>query len=154
DTIWFPERALAELPDVDLSFLLFPVEHPEFFDSVLLDGHLVREIAVKQADPPSHWIWGAFRMSGRGYRDLNALWKARARRDEYFGTLVNSYLAAGGQAAGVKAGESYVDVGTLDGYRAAMTLLQGARKSSPSRFLPAGSKWLRMPATAADGVGR
>src|SRR5436305_13372434 len=37
DTVWFPERALAELPDDVLSFLLFPVEKPEFFDAVLLD---------------------------------------------------------------------------------------------------------------------
>src|SRR5207237_10484643 len=32
DTVWFPKRALAELPDEVFSFLLFPVERPEFFD--------------------------------------------------------------------------------------------------------------------------
>ena len=42
-----------------------------------------------------------------------------ACRDEYFGTLVNAYLAQGGRAIGVKAGSAYVDVGTVDGYRAA-----------------------------------
>src|SRR3954463_9454720 len=63
DTIWFPEDALKELPDADLSFLLFPVEHPEFFDAVVLDGDRVREIQVKQAGAQSNWIWGAFRMS-------------------------------------------------------------------------------------------
>src|SRR3712207_5034944 len=36
DTIWFPESGLAELPADALSFLLFPVEHPEFFDAVVL----------------------------------------------------------------------------------------------------------------------
>jgi glucose-1-phosphate thymidylyltransferase len=33
-------------------------------------------------------------------------------------------LAQGGEAAGVKAGAAYVDVGTLHGYRAALRLLE------------------------------
>src|ERR1041385_5770573 len=33
DTIWFPEYGLAHLPDTPLSFLLFPVQHPELFDA-------------------------------------------------------------------------------------------------------------------------
>ncbi len=123
DTVWFPKAALGKLPDADLSFLLFPVEHPEFFDAVVLDGDAVREIQVKRRDASSNWIWGAFRMSARGFRDLNALWEARSRQDEYFGTLVNSYLAAGGCGVGIKAGESYVDVGTINGYRTAIALL-------------------------------
>jgi glucose-1-phosphate thymidylyltransferase len=123
DTVWFPQAALAELPATDLSFLLFPVEHPEYFDAVVMDGDAVREIQVKQADATSQWIWGAFRMSAAGFRDLRLLWEQRARRDEYFGTLVNGYLAAGGRATGVKAGSAYVDVGTLNGYRTAISLL-------------------------------
>jgi hypothetical protein len=47
----------------------------------------------------------------------------RNRRDEYIGTLVNAWLARGGNALGIRAGESYVDVGTLNGYREAMNLL-------------------------------
>ncbi len=123
DTVWFPKAALQSLPDADLSFLLFPVEHPEFFDAVVLDGDHVTEIQVKQPNATSRWIWGAFRMSARGFRELQALWSGRERRDEYFGTLVNAYLSAGGRGIGVKAGESYVDVGTIDGYRTAMALL-------------------------------
>jgi glucose-1-phosphate thymidylyltransferase len=124
DTVWFPADALAALPDDVLSFLLFPVERPEFFDAVVTahDGH-VREIQVKRADAASSWIWGAFKMPGRTFAELNALWRARDRSDEYFGTLVNAYLAAGGAARGVRAGDAYVDVGTLHGYRAAMRLL-------------------------------
>src|SRR4051794_31347220 len=40
DTIWFPENGLCSLADDKLSFLLFPVERPEFFDAVItnLDG--------------------------------------------------------------------------------------------------------------------
>ncbi|MCK1495176.1 nucleotidyltransferase family protein [Bradyrhizobium sp. 180] len=123
DTVWFPKAALQALPDADLSFLLFPVERPEFFDAVVVEGDNVREIQVKQPTPTSRWIWGAFRMSATGFRELHALWNARDRRDEYFGTLVNAYLQAGGVGIGVKAGESYVDVGTVDGYRKAMALL-------------------------------
>ena len=37
---------------------------------------------------------------------------------------VNAWLAQGGEAVGVRAGESYVDVGTLDGYRSAMQMLR------------------------------
>jgi glucose-1-phosphate thymidylyltransferase len=124
DTIWFPESALAQLPEDELAFLLFPVDQPQFFDAVVLDtDDRVREIQVKRPDAASNWIWGAFKMPGRVLHDLCRLWIARERQDEYIGTLVNAYLAAGGVAAGVKAGHSYVDVGTLHGYRAAISLL-------------------------------
>ncbi|WP_398466596.1 nucleotidyltransferase family protein [Tardiphaga sp.] len=125
DTIWFPEAALAALPDHALSFLLFPVERPEFFDAVVMQGDAVTEIQVKQKNATSKWIWGAFRMSGAGFRQLQALWERRGCSDEYIGTLVNSYLAEGGAATGMRVGESYVDVGTLNGYRTAMKLLLG-----------------------------
>src|SRR4051812_46933762 len=63
DTVWFPDTALAALPDRELAFLLFPVERPEFFDAVVLDGNgRVQEIQVKQPRPASNWIWGAFKM--------------------------------------------------------------------------------------------
>jgi glucose-1-phosphate thymidylyltransferase len=123
DTVWFPKNALALLPDHELAFLLFPVEQPSLFDAVVLDGERVREIQVKQPNAASNWIWGAFRMPGRVFHDLHDLWRARPDPDEYIGTLVNSYLAQGGAACGVKAGHAYVDVGTVHGYRAAIALL-------------------------------
>jgi glucose-1-phosphate thymidylyltransferase len=133
DTIWFPEDGLARLSDEHLSFLLFPVERPEFFDAVVLDGHdRVLEIQVKSPIAASHWIWGAFKMPGHVLHALHALWLVRERRDEYVGTLVNAYLAAGGNAVGVRAGEAYVDVGTLNGYRAALRLLTMAAESAPA----------------------
>jgi glucose-1-phosphate thymidylyltransferase len=135
DTIWFPKAALHDLPNGMLSFLLFPVERPELFDAVVLDGEAVREIQVKRRDAASRWIWGAFRMPAAVFRDLHDLWKARDRRDEYFGTLVNAYLAAGGFAVGVKCGESYVDVGTLHGYRTAMGFLSDLRESVPTTHI-------------------
>jgi glucose-1-phosphate thymidylyltransferase len=123
DTIWFPKSALQDLPSDTLSFLLFPVERPEFFDAVVLDNERVVEIQVKQMNARSHWIWGAFKMPGKVFNALHQLWIARGRSDEFFGTLVNAYLAEGGDAIGIKAGSAYVDVGTLHGYRNAMHLL-------------------------------
>jgi glucose-1-phosphate thymidylyltransferase len=128
DTIWFPEDALARLPDHTLSFLLFPVDRPDLFDAVVCDAAgMVREIQVKRTRAASNWIWGAFKMRGSILRDLFRLWNARRRQDEYVGTLVNAWLASGGQATGVPAGESYVDVGTVRGYREAVALLSHER---------------------------
>ncbi|AWN48306.1 nucleotidyltransferase [Methylobacterium terrae] len=123
DTVWFPDDGLARLPAEGLSFLLFPVERPELFDAVVLDGDAVREIQVKRRDAASPWVWGAFKLTGRILAELNALWQERQCRDEYIGTLVNAWLAAGGRAVGLRAGSAYVDTGTLHGYRAAMALL-------------------------------
>jgi dTDP-glucose pyrophosphorylase len=109
DTIWFPEDGLCALADDALSFLLFPVEQPEFFDAVVTDSNgYVRQIQVKKPGADSSWIWGAFKMPGAILRDLFNLWCQRERGDEYFGTLINAYLAQGGSAQAVRAGRSYV----------------------------------------------
>jgi dTDP-glucose pyrophosphorylase len=127
DTVWFPEDGLGLIDPDRLSFLLFPVSEPSLFDAVVTDADgRVREIQVKARDPRSHWVWGAFGMPGAVLHELHRLWLARERRDEYFGTLVNAYIAAGGEATAVPAGESYVDVGTLNGYREAIRLLSRA----------------------------
>jgi glucose-1-phosphate thymidylyltransferase len=136
DTIWFPEDGLTALPDGVLSFLLFPVDHPEFFDAVVTDqADRVQEIQVKQRGARSNWIWGAFKMPGYVLRELFDLWNERGRSDEYLGTLVNAYLGHGHEALAVRAGESYVDIGTLHGYRSAINLLS----SMGRRQLGAGS---------------
>lgn len=124
DTVWFPENGYTHLHDDTLSFLCFPVEQPELFDAVVFDdGEAVVEIQVKKANASSHWVWGAFKMNGAILRDLRLLWIEREQRDEYFGTLVNAWLARGNTARAVRAGERYVDVGTLNGYREASRLL-------------------------------
>ena len=129
DTIWFPENGLTALPDDELSFLLFPVGQPQFFDAVVTDDNdRVEEIQVKQSDARSNWVWGAFKMPGTVFHELHQLWLAREPRDEYIGTLVNEWIARGGSARGVRAGESYVDVGTLHGYREAIMLLNERRE--------------------------
>ena len=135
DTIWFPEDALRELPDDQLSFLLFPVDHPEFFDAVETDhSDNVLSIQVKQKNARSNWIWGAFKMPGHVFHYLYDLWCRPERGDEYFGTLINAWLADGGHATAVRAGRGYVDVGTLHGYRSAIRLLE---QGEPSFGAPA-----------------
>ena len=62
-------------------------------------------------------------MPGSVLHELHALWQERGRSDEYIGTLVNAWMAKGGQACGVRAGFAYVDVGTINGYREALQLL-------------------------------
>lgn len=154
DTVWFPESALSELPDDTLSFLLFPVERPEFFDAVVLDQtDRVQEIQVKQKDASSRWIWGAFKMPGRVLHDLKALWLQRRCQDEYIGTLVNAYLGAGGEAVGIKAGQAYVDVGTLHGYRAAISLLGNVGEQDAAARAELGwpAGYLREGSPASDG---
>lgn len=147
DTIWFPEDGLSGLPDDVLSFLLFPVDRPEAFDAVVTDedGN-VQEIQVKHPDARSHWIWGAFKLPGHVLHALEALWRERGRRDEYIGTLVNAYIHGGGRAVGVRAGEAYVDVGTVHGYREALNLL-GARRREQQQ--PAGPQ----PTTICSHAG-
>lgn len=131
DTIWFPAHGFGELPDDVLSFLLFPVAQPQFFDAVVTDdAGFVEEVQVKQPAPRSRWVWGGFKLTGAILRELHALWLEPGRRDEYFGTLVNAWLARGGEAVGIRAGDAYVDVGTLHGYREALQLL--ARQGDPT----------------------
>lgn len=127
DTVWFPEDALLHLPGHQLSFLLFPVAHPEFFDAVQLkpESHTeIHNIQVKSQNPATNWVWGAFKLTGAILASLHALWLQRHQQDEYLGTLINAWLAQGNIAHGIRAGEHYVDVGTLHGYREALSLLQ------------------------------
>jgi len=127
DTIWFPEDALRALPSGKLSFLLFPVEQPELFDAVVTsNAGMIEEIQVKRAEARSNWIWGAFKMPGSTLHELFRLWHERGCVDEYIGTLVNAWLEQGNEAWGVPQGESYFDVGTMDGYLTAMRSLSGA----------------------------
>ena len=132
DTVWFPVDGFARLPTDELAFLLFPVKEPRLFDAVVTDGAEVVEIEVKSPAPRTCWVWGAFRMPARVLRELHALWSEPGRGDEYVGTLVNAYLRRGGTARGVRAGDQYFDVGTVDGYRAAIARLAGPPDLTPA----------------------
>lgn len=135
DTVWFPENGFDALGDDDLSFLCFPVERPEFFDAVVMDDRdSVVEIEVKTPGARSHWIWGAFKLRARVLAELREVWLERGASDHYIGTVVNEWLRRGGKARAVRAGSAYVDVGTLHGYREAITLLaSNAEAASPLR---------------------
>lgn len=131
DTIWFPENAYR-LPvgnsTADVNLVLFPVIDPSVFDAVVCDAqNYVQKVEVKQTDAHSHWIWGAITATGRAFQALQALWESRHRSDEYFGTLLNAYINAGNSVRGYHIGESYMDVGTLEGYRAAQDFLRVRR---------------------------
>jgi glucose-1-phosphate thymidylyltransferase len=135
DTVWFPEDALLALPEDRLAFLLFPVDRPERFDAVVTDdADRVQEIQVKSVEAASQWIWGAFRMPGHVFHEIYAFWHSRGERESYVGTLINAWLEHGGKAVGVRAGEQYVDVGTLHGYREAIRLLAKSAGDTHRRF--------------------
>ena len=135
DTIWFPARALLALPSDEFSFLLFPVQQPELFDAVITDdSDRVVEVQVKSNHAASNWVWGAFKLSGAVLERLFRIWSERGSSDAYIGTVVNAYIHRGGRATAARAGQAYVDVGTLHGYREAMRLLSesaGDRKEIP-----------------------
>lgn len=129
DTIWFPADAIRSLGTHPCSFLLFPTDQPQLFDAVETDGEdEIRAIYSKTESPPSYWIWGAFQISGAVLRSLYQLWCQRRCEDQYIGPLMNEFLAQGGRARGVRAGTSYIDVGTLRGYREAMRIAMASRQ--------------------------
>lgn len=124
DTIWFPVDGYRLLSASQFSFLLFSVQRPQLFDAVRCDRlGFVQEVQVKVPAPDTNWVWGAFRLPASTLVELHELWNKRGRTDEYFGTLVNAYLAQGGIVSAVKRGEVYVDVGTLNGYHQALRVL-------------------------------
>jgi glucose-1-phosphate thymidylyltransferase len=128
DTVWFPENAFR-LPlarnDADVNLVLFPVADPSAFDAVVCDAqNFVEKVEVKQANAHSHWIWGAIATTGGALHALRSLWESRQRCDEYLGNLLNAYIAAGNAVRGHHVGESYMDVGTFEGYRQAQEFLR------------------------------
>jgi len=136
DTIWFPLDGFEKLPDKKFSLLLFPVTHPERFDAVLLDDHSkVREIQVKTRQANTDWIWGGIKLPGNEFRELRALWHSRGKQDEYLGTLINAYLAEGRNVLGVKAGTSYLDVGSVEGLYLAWRRLESGLEELVAREL-------------------
>ena len=118
--------APARLPADDVGLLLFPVRQPALFDAVVTRADAtVVEIQVKVANPTSNWVWGAIGMPGHAFLALRDLWVSRGGGDEYLGQLLNAWITSGHRVVGVRAGEVYVDVGTVHGYREALAVLDG-----------------------------
>jgi glucose-1-phosphate thymidylyltransferase len=131
DTIWFPENAYRPAVDqlAGVNLVLFPVLNPAVFDAVVCDEQgFVERVEVKQAQPGSHWIWGAVTASGKAFRALKHLWNARHCEDEYLGHLLNAYIAAGNPVRATYSGEHYMDVGTIEGYHSAQDFLRKPRE--------------------------
>lgn len=130
DTIWFPANAyrssLESAHAAEVNLVLFPVADPSAFDAAVCDelGY-VQRVEVKQQHAHSNWIWGAVTATGEAFHALKLLWDARHREDTYLGYLLNAYIEAGNTVRAAHVGEIYVDVGTLEGYRAAQDLLRG-----------------------------
>ena len=128
DTVWFPEnayRCALERRFADVNLILFPVANPSVFDAVVCDGqNFVTQVEVKVPHPHSRWVWGAITASGQAFHDLKLLWESRHREDEYLGTLLNAYIGAGSSVRGHHVGETYIDVGTLEGYHRAQDFLR------------------------------
>jgi dTDP-glucose pyrophosphorylase len=137
DTVWFPENAFLPALDfrqADVNLVLFPSRNPSAFDAVVCDDlGYVQEVQVKRRSPASHWIWGAITSRGECFYHLGRLWEGRQRVDEFFGDLLNAFLAAGNVVRGWPCGETYIDVGTLEGYRAAQDFLHDHHQVSPPR---------------------
>lgn len=128
DTIWFPENAYRpalNFGDSEVNLVLFPVLDPSVFDAVVSDEFgYVQRVEVKQKDAHSHWIWGAITATGAAFHALKLLWEARHREDQFLGDLLNAYIDAGNLVRATHSGESYMDVGTLEGYHAAQDFLR------------------------------
>jgi dTDP-glucose pyrophosphorylase len=136
DTIWFPENAYRpalDLRNAEVNLVLFPVNEPQHFDAVVCDEFgYVQQVEVKTPQARSHWIWGAVVTSGAGFHTLKLLWEARHREDQFLGHLLNAYIGAGNLVRGSYAGEIYMDVGTLEGYRATQDFLRGLSAQKPT----------------------
>jgi len=136
DTVWFPENAFyiaLRQSRASVNLVLFPVENPAAFDAVVCDEqNFVKRVQVKVASPESHWIWGAITTTGEAFRSLKLLWEARHREDEYIGTLFNAYIDAGNAVRGHHVGETYIDVGTMEGFHRAQDFLRAHRHRDPA----------------------
>jgi glucose-1-phosphate thymidylyltransferase len=128
DTVWFPENAYYPALDcaaADINLVLFPVDRPSVFDAVICDAQsFVEKVEVKVQKPQSNWIWGAISTTGDAFHALKLLWESRHRGDEYLGTLLNAYIDAGNAVRGHFVGETYIDVGTMEGFRRAQDFLR------------------------------
>jgi len=129
DTIWFPENAYRpalNFSDAEINLVLFPVLDPSAFDAVVCDDlGYVQRVEVKTKDAHSHWIWGAVTSTGPALHALKLLWEARHREDQFLGHLLNAYIDAGNLVRATHSGETYMDVGTIEGYHAAQDFLRG-----------------------------
>ncbi len=121
DTIWMPNDLYLHALRPQPHLITFPVEAAEHFDAVIAgrDGS-VEKVEVKQPGDPRRRVWGAITLPGSDFLDMAALWNRLSPRPQYLGDLFNRWLAAGRALSCDAAGQWYLDVGTLEGYRQAL----------------------------------
>ena len=141
DTVWFPFNSYARALDFShssVNLVLFPVDDPAAFDSVQCNefGNVMK-VEVKNPQAQCPWIWGAITGTRDAMSALQDLWRRRGCQDIYLGDLFNAFMAEGNRIRGIACGETYIDIGTLDGYHRAQDFLRNQRESAPSP-LPCG----------------
>lgn len=92
------------------------------------DARRVLEIQAKRRDAPSHRVWDAAKLPDTALPALHRLWSGRHSHDQYCGTLINAYLAAGGSAVVLPRDTAYVHAGKLDNYRETTRLLANTKR--------------------------
>ena len=134
DTIWFPADSYNHALNFSRSsvnLVLFPVADPSHFDSVQCDGSgAVHRVDVKSPAARTHWIWGAITTTGGALQSLRDLWGRRGRSDTYLGDLFNAFIAEGNSVRGISCGETYIDVGTVNGYHRAQDFLRRQKETA------------------------
>ncbi|MGH9533754.1 MAG: sugar phosphate nucleotidyltransferase [Terriglobales bacterium] len=131
DTLWFPDDAFAQAPQGGVHLITFPAAAPEHFDAVVWQEGAVARIEVKMPGAADRRVWGAGVIAGSAFRELDALWQQRQRRDQFLGHLLNAWIAAGGRVTADRVGTEYWDVGTVAGYRQTL-----GRLGQPERLAP------------------
>ena len=138
DTVWFPVNSYEcalDFSHSSVNLVLFPVDEPAAFDSVLCDPRgQVLKVEVKEPRAQSPWIWGAITATRDAMSALKELWRRRGCRDVYLGDLFNAFIAEGNSVRGIPCGETYIDIGTLSGYHRAQDFLRRQAETAPVRL--------------------
>ena len=140
DTIWFPDNGFESLAPNEgdtrqygIRFLLFPTNRPSLYDAVMCREMRGRVDSILTKEPVpfqfASWAWGAFKLSASVLTELLVEWRLRGQKDVQIGPLVTAWIErSGGMAEAVRGLTDYVDVGTVNGYREALQLLEQKAK--------------------------
>ena len=139
DTVWFPENAYYPALNpgsADVNLVLFPVQDPSAFDAVVCDPqNFVTQVEVKVPTPQSNWIWGAITTTGESFPQSEAaVGSTPSAKMNFLGSLLNAYIDAGNTVRGHHVGETYIDVGTMEGFHRAQDFLRGQARTQMIRM--------------------
>ena len=131
DTVWFPKTRSRYCRTTSSRSCCFPVEQPDLFDAVVLrwragardPGETARTLPRTGSGAPSR-CRAAY---SRSARSVAARGRSPTSTWARWSTPISRKAAA---HAACKAGDAYVDVGTVHGYREAIALLNDADRST------------------------